>query len=89
MGGLGKALRWLVGTCLSLVLLYCGAGILAALLWNRNLPAFPVSWVEWLNRPAIPPLLDHVANFLLMSMLATLFRELGRQGRAGTRDQQI
>jgi hypothetical protein len=78
MAAVTKALRLLVGACLSLVLLYCGVGMIMGIVLNRLLPAFPFSWVEWLNRPNIPPLADHVINFLLASMVATLFRDMWR-----------
>ena len=77
-----KVLRFVVGGCLSLVLLYCGAGMIMGIVLGRSLPAFPFSWVDWLNRPNLPPLLDHVVNFILMSMLATVFKDLGRQRTA-------
>lgn len=79
MAAITKALRFVVGGCLSLVLLYCGAGMIMGILLGRNLPAFPFSWVDWLNRPNLPPLLDHVVNFIVMSMLATLLKDMGRQ----------
>ena len=81
------ALRWIVGTLLSLVLLYCGAGMIMGIVTGRNLPAFPFSWVNWLNRPNIPALADHVINFLLASMIATLFKDMWRRkaATAGTR----
>jgi hypothetical protein len=49
---------------------------------GRNLPAFPFSWVNWLNRPNIPALADHVINFLLASMVATLFKDMWRHKAA-------
>ncbi|HTM87987.1 MAG TPA: hypothetical protein VL155_07290 [Terriglobales bacterium] len=76
------ALRWIVGTLLSLVLLYCGAGMIMGIVTGRNLPAFPFSWVNWLNRPNIPALADHVINFLLASMVATLFKDMWRHKAA-------
>ena len=79
MTSITKALRFVVGGCLSLVLLYCGVGMLMGILLGRNLPAFPFSWVDWLNRPNLPPVLDHVVNFIVMSMLATVFKDMGRQ----------
>lgn len=80
-----KALRVVLGVCLSLVLLYCGIGMLMGMVFGRILPAFPFSWVEWLNRPNIPPLADHVINFLLASMVATLFRDMWRGKSAAAR----
>ncbi len=78
MNAVNKALRLFLGACLSLVLLYCGAGMIMGIVLHRNLPAFPFSWVEWLNRPDIPFLADHVINFLLASIVATLFRDIWR-----------
>lgn len=77
-----KVLRFIVGGCLSLVLLYCGAGMIMGLLLQRSLPAFPFSWVDWLNRPNLPPMLDHVINFILTSMVGTLFKDMGRRKAA-------
>jgi hypothetical protein len=82
-----RVLRFVVGGCLSLVLLYCGAGMIMVLLLNRSLPAFPFSWVDWLNRPNLPPLLDHVVNFILASMVATVFKDLGRRKAALSKAQ--
>jgi hypothetical protein len=79
MTAITKALRFVVGACLGLVLLYCGAGMVLGILTNRILPAFPFSWVKWLDRPDFPPLLDHVINFILTSMVVTLFQSTGRQ----------
>jgi len=76
------ALRWIVATLLTLVLLYCGAGMIMGIVMGRNLPAFPFSWVNWLNRPNIPALADHVINFLLTSMVATLFKDMWRHKAA-------
>ena len=84
MKALNTALRWLVGACLSLVLLYCGIGMIMALVLNRSLPAFPFSWVDWLNRPNLPPLLDHVVNFILTSMVAAVFQDLGKRRPAAS-----
>ena len=78
MNAVNKVLRLLLGACLSFVFLYCGAGMIMGTVLGRNLPAFPFSWVEWLNRPNIPPLADHVINFLLASIVATLFRDIWR-----------
>ena len=75
-------LRWIVGTLLSLVLLYCGAGIIMGIVTGKILPPFPFSWVDWLNRPNIPALADHVINFLLASMVATLFKDMLRHKTA-------
>ena len=83
MKALNSALRWLVGACLTLVLLYCGAGMVMGLLLNRTLPAFPFSWVNWLDRPNISPLMDHVVNFILTSMVAAVFQDLGKRRPAG------
>ena len=85
MRAISTALRWFVGTCLSLLLLYCGAGMILAITLGKSLPAFPFSWVDWLNRPNIPPMADHVINFLLASMVATLFRDLWRRNAAAPR----
>lgn len=85
MNAVSKALRWFVGTLLSLTLLYCGIGMIMALVLDRNIPAFPFSWVDWLNRPNLPPLVDHVINFLLISMMATLFRDMWRHSAANGR----
>jgi len=82
-----RVLRFVVGGCLSLVLLYCGAGMIMGLVLNRSLPAFPFSWVDWLNRPNLPPLLDHVVNFILTSMVGTLFRDMGRRKAALSKAQ--
>jgi hypothetical protein len=82
MRSVNKALRWFVGTCLSLVLLYCGIGMIMGMVVGKNLPAFPFSWVDWLNRPNIPPLVDHVINFLLASMMATLLKDMWRRKTA-------
>ena len=79
MKAVNTFLRGLVGACLSLVLLYCGAGMIMALVLNRSLPAFPFSWVDWFNRPNLPPLLDHVINFILTSMVAAVFQDLGKR----------
>jgi hypothetical protein len=38
--------------------------------------------VNWLNRPNIPALADHVINFLLASMVATLFKDMWRHKAA-------
>lgn len=84
MKALNNALRWLVGACLSLVLLYCGIGMIMALVLNRSLPAFPFSWVDWLNRPNLPPVLDHVVNFILTSMVAAVFQDLGKRRPAAS-----
>ena len=81
------ALRRFVRTLLGLTLLYCGVGMTMALVQNRNLPAFPFSWVIWLNRPNVPPLVDHVVNFLFISMIATLFRRSTLNGR--TRNEHV
>lgn len=80
MKALNTFLRGLVGACLSLTLLYCGAGMIMGLVMNRDLPAFPFSWVDWLNRPNMPPLLDHVINFILTSMVAAVFQDLVKRG---------
>ncbi len=85
MNVVNRALRLLLGACLSFVLLYCGAGMLMGILLGRILPAFPFSWVDWLNRPNIPPLADHVINFLLASIVATLFRDIWRGKPAAAR----
>lgn len=82
-----KVLRFVVGGCLSLVLLYCGAGMIMGMLLGRNLPAFPFSWVDWLNRPNVPALLDHVINFILASMVATVFKDIGRRKPALSKAQ--
>lgn len=81
---LNSFLRGVVAACLSLVLLYCGAGMIMALVMNRALPAFPFSWVDWLNRPNMPALLDHVINFILASMVAAIFQDLGKRGPSGS-----
>ena len=78
MAALNKSVRFLVMGCFSLVLLYCGVGMVMAMTTGRMLPAFPFSWVDWLERPNLPRILDHVVNFLLTSMLATLLRDLWR-----------
>ncbi len=84
-------MRWLAGGLLSLALLYCGIAMVVGLVWSRNLPAFPFSWVGWLNRGNLPPLVDHVINFLLLSMMATVFRDMWRHGaaRARARNEQV
>jgi hypothetical protein len=82
-----KVLRFVVGGCLSLVLLYCGAGMTMGMLLGRNLPAFPFSWVDWLNRPNVPALLDHVINFILASMVGTIFKDMGRRKAALSKAQ--
>jgi hypothetical protein len=79
MNALSKAARFLVLGCFSLVLLYCGAGMIMAMVLGRMLPPFPFSWVNWLSRPNLPPLLDHVVNFILTSMVATLVKDVWRQ----------
>jgi hypothetical protein len=86
-----KVLRFVIGGCLSLILLYCGAGMIMGIVLGRILPPFPFSWVDWLNRPNLPPLLDHVINFIVMSMLATVFKDMGRQrtSPAKARDSAI
>jgi len=61
--------------------------MLMGLVLNRSLPAFPFSWVDWLNRPNLPPLLDHVVNFILASMVATAFKDLGRRNAALSKAQ--
>lgn len=92
MRAVTKVFRVIVGTLLSLVLLYCGVGMVMGMVMGKQLPAFPFSWVDWLNRPNIPPLVDHVINFLLASMVAALFKDMWRhkpaaQGAGG--QQQI
>jgi len=82
MNPLTKAVRFTVVSCFSLVLLYCGIGMIMGLVLGRTLPAFPVSWVGWFNRPGLPPLLNHVINFLLTSMAETLFKDAWRQAPA-------
>ena len=79
MNAVTKALRFVVGACLSLVLLYCGAGMILGIVMNRVLPAFPFAWADWLNRPNFPPLLDHVINFIIASMVGALFQNMGRE----------
>ena len=79
MAVVNRVLRLFVGACLSVVILYCGTAMMIGMLTGRMLPAFPFSWVDWLNRPNVPPLLDHVINFLVMSMAMTLFQSTGRQ----------
>jgi len=79
MSAIAKALRYVAGACLGLVLLYCGIGMIMGMLLGRNLPAFPFSWVDWLHRPNLPPLLDHVVNFIVASMMATLVKDMGRK----------
>lgn len=79
MTAVTKVLRFFVGACLSLVLLYCGIGMIVGIVLGRVLPAFPFSWTDWLNRPNLPPLLDHVINFILTSMVGAVFQSTGRQ----------
>jgi hypothetical protein len=79
MYALTKILRFVVGACISLVLLYCGIGMIVGIVLGRVLPSFPFSWVDWLNRPNLPPLLDHVINFIVTSMVGAVFQSTGRQ----------
>lgn len=86
MTAVTKVLRFIVGACLSLMLLYCGIGMIVGIVLGRVLPAFPFSWIDWLNRPNVPPLLDHVINFIVISTVGAVFQSTGRQkSRGGAR----